>query len=412
MKHLEDISIHPKEYPLARREESIIDNYHGTKVADPYRWLEDPHAKETQDFIQKLNDISSPYFQGCEMRETIKEKLTQIFNYEKYGCTGKYGKFYYYNYNSGLQNQSVIYQQTHFSEEGKVFLDPNTFSPDGSISISQRSWSNDGNILAYGLSEKGNDTITIKFIKNTGEKLLDTIYGVKYGNLAWCDDNSGIFYSAYPHSKNKSNKFTVEEDSYHSLYYHKMGTNTEEDILVAYFPDNLKAYITASVTEDGSLLMVSISDGCSSRNALYYYNLKQKNNKIDGKLDLMPIFSKFDACYEYIDHEDNIALFQTNHNAPMFKLIRLDLTSIYNDQNNYELIRLDLTSIYNDQNNYEVIIPEDANRTLSFVVPVANNKLLISYLEVVLTTLYVYDRASFEMLYKIPLEIGSMIVSA
>ncbi|KAE9414216.1 hypothetical protein Angca_005338 [Angiostrongylus cantonensis] len=271
MKASTPIQISPTTYPVARYDETVVDNFHGTKVADPYRWMEDPDALETRKFVDELNAISEPFFAEAPSRDKIRQRLTELWDYEKYSCTSKRGDFYYYSYNSGLQNQSVIYQQKTLSDKGDIFLDPNT--PDGTTSIRISEWTSDGSILAYGLSERGT---------------------------------------------------SVEKHKYHSLYFHRMGTHCMEDVLIYDRRDNADYMIGGTVTEDGRFLIIDVSRGCDMYNMLYYYDLSNFNGSI-GKIVPTPLFDKLDGKYEYVDHDDNSMLIYTNYNAPMFKLIRVAL---------------------------------------------------------------------------------------
>ncbi|CAK5085368.1 unnamed protein product [Meloidogyne enterolobii] len=267
------IDINPKCYPLVERG-NVVDDYHGKKIPDPYRALEEPDAEITKDFVQKINSISEPFFQACSCREVFRERLTSTWDYEKFGCPSIHGDYYYYFYNSGLQNHYVLYQQKTLDEKGKVFMDPNTWSEDGTTSLSLTSWTEDGTLLAYGVSEKGSDWKTIKFRKCTGEELADVIPGVKFSGLSWLHDNSGVFYSKYPEVKTTAEGSSTEKYEYHSLYFHRLGTDSKEDVLVyerrddpSYFIDVLVYerrddpgyFINAWVSDDGKFLFITFT---------------------------------------------------------------------------------------------------------------------------------------------------------
>ncbi|MFH4973344.1 hypothetical protein AB6A40_000053 [Gnathostoma spinigerum] len=382
--------INPQSYPLARKDGCVIDDYSGTKVCDPYRWLEDPDSKETIEYVKKLNNISRPFIAGCSVREQMRTRLTQLWDYEKYGCTSKRGKYYYYFYNTGLQNQSVLYQQKSLSDEGEVFLDPNVLSDDGTTAIRQSCFTHDGSIYAYGLSEKGSDWMTLRFKTADGEVLKDVVTGVKHSDLSWLHDNSGILYSRYPEHKGATEGCNVEKDEYHSLYFHKLGTDEKEDILVSEFRSDARLMCTGSVTEDGRFLIVDVNRGCDPTNQLYYYDLAEVKNKIDGKVDLKPMFKKFDAKYDFVDNDGDSALVLTNLNAPMFKLVRVKMADA------------------DDPSQWEVLVEEEKKNKLDWVAPVAGDRLVLTYLEDVKNTVYVHCRKSGKRLYQIPLEIGSV----
>uniref|UniRef100_A0AC34GD60 Peptidase S9A N-terminal domain-containing protein n=1 Tax=Panagrolaimus sp. ES5 TaxID=591445 RepID=A0AC34GD60_9BILA len=356
------VSIPPSKYPLARRDESVVDDFHGTKVVDPYRWMEDPDLPETQAWVTELNKISEPFLAQGEDREKINHRLTALWDYEKYGCTGYHGENYYYWYNSGLQNQSVLYQQKNYKEKETLFFDPNVLATDGTTALRQSHWTEDGKLWAYGLSEKGSDWMTVMFKSATGEDLPDTVKGVKHSSLAWLHDNSGIFYSRYPEHKGAAEGTSVEKHEYHSLYFHKLGTSQSEDFLVADFRQDPNLMNSGAVTEDGRYLLVYVSKGCDPVNQVYYYDLESAKNSISGKLELKPFFDKADAKYDIIDTDGDTALVVTNHQAPFFKLIRVKFGPDGNDPS-----------------KWEVVIPEDPERKLAFASPVDGNKLMIGY---------------------------------
>ncbi|GMR50441.1 hypothetical protein PMAYCL1PPCAC_20636, partial [Pristionchus mayeri] len=225
-------------YPSARRDDTVIDDYHGHKIRDPYRYLENPDGEETKEFVKKLNAISGPFIEKTEHREDCRKRLTELWNYEKFTVTSKRGVHYYYGHNTGLQNQYVTYQTDSVGSKGKVFFDPNTLSDDGTTALRASAFTKDGSIFAHGLSEKGSDWMTIKFKTASGDDLPDVIPGAKFSVIAWTSDNSGVFYSRYPNHKGATEGTSAEKHEWHSLYYHKMGTTAEKDVLVYRRTDN------------------------------------------------------------------------------------------------------------------------------------------------------------------------------
>uniref|UniRef100_F1KVU7 Prolyl endopeptidase n=1 Tax=Ascaris suum TaxID=6253 RepID=F1KVU7_ASCSU len=385
------IFIDPSTYPLARKDESIVEDFHGIKVPDPYRWLEDPDSPETKAYVEKLNAISTPFIAASPVREKIREKLTKLWDYEKYGCTSKRGKYYFYYYNTGLQNQSVLYKQKDLNEKGEVFLDPNKLSDDGTTSIRTQCFTRDGTIMAYGLSEKGSDWMTLKFRTAEGVDLDDVVTGVKHSGLDWMPDNSGVFYSRYPEHKSAIEGSSTEKHKFHSLYFHRIGTPQKDDILVADFREDPEYMCSGTVSEDGRYLIVDVSRGCDPVNLLYYYDLTAAGNKITGKLDLKPLFDKFDAKYDFVDSEGDTALILTNHESPMFKLIRVKWTDAKEGPS-----------------RWETLIPEVEKSKLDWVTPVIGGRLIACYVEDVKNTLYVHCSKTGNRLYEIPLGIGSI----
>lgn len=389
------VEINPEKYPIARRDTSIFDEFgiEKQKIFDPYRWMEDPDAEETQDFVTKLNELSQPILEGCPMRSLISEKLTQLWNFEKYGCPSLHGNFYYYYYNTGLQNQSVLFQQKTLDEKGIVFLDPNGLSADGTTFIRGSKFSRDGKIFAYGLSEKGSDWTTIKFRSCDGTDLSDVIPNVKFSGFSWTKANDGLFYSKYPSQEKDGDGKNPDKHEYHSLYFHKLATDSSNDLLVADFREDPNYMVDGGVTQDGIYLVVEVCKGCDPFNRLYYYDMEANGQSITGKLELTPLFDKSDAKYDFIDsdYEKKEALILTNYEAPMFKLVR---------------IKLDAGP--NQNSNWETVIDEDPKRKIEWVTPADGDKLLVCFLEDVKTTVYVYDAKSGRELYRLPLGIGSV----
>uniref|UniRef100_A0A0N5AKL7 Prolyl endopeptidase n=1 Tax=Syphacia muris TaxID=451379 RepID=A0A0N5AKL7_9BILA len=380
--------IDPSIYPLARKDESVIDTYHGTKVCDPYRWLEDPDSNETRSYVKELNKVSMPFLKAASYRNQIKEKLTDMWNYERYGCISKHGQFYYYFYNTGLQNQSVMYKQSDLNGKPEIFLDPNKFSEDGITSIRCYRFSNDGSILAYGLSEKGSDWMTLKFRKSNGEDLPDVVNGVKHSAIAWAG-NDGVFYSKYPEHKGALEGSSTEKHKYHSLFYHPL--NSKEDVLVADFRWDPELMCSGEVSEDGTYLIVDVSKGCDPTNSLYYFDIKKLGHHFEGKLPLNVLFSEDDAKYEFIDNDNDTALILTNSNAPMFKLIRVKMDS--HSEN---------------KNLWETVIPENEKYKLDWVARVNKKYLVAAYIEDVKNTLYLHCATTGIRICQLLLGIGSV----
>jgi len=216
------------QYPETKRVD-VVDNYFGTKVADPYRWLEDENSPEVAEWVSKQNELTSSYLGKIPFREKIRERLTGIWNYTTMGVPFKEGGRYFYFKKDGLQNQSVLYVMETIDSEPRVLLDPNTFSTDGTIALSEVSPSRDGKYLAYAVNDGGSDWQKIKVIAlPEGKELKDEISWVKFSSIAWYAN--GFFYSRYDEPKKGEELSTLNQ--YHKVYYHTIGTDSNEDKLI------------------------------------------------------------------------------------------------------------------------------------------------------------------------------------
>lgn len=317
-------------YPIIERNESLTERILDVDVADPYRALEDPHAEVTKEFITKQNEITEPFLDSCPIRAKVKAKLTDNQNYEKIGCPFKRGNKYYYFMNSGLQPQSVLYQQDTLDSEPKVFFDPNKLSDDGTVALFITSFSPNGQYFAYGLTYSGSDwtEIGVKDL-NTGKDFDEKIKRAKFTSVEWTHDNKGFFYARFPDSSDVGGTGT-ESNENHALYYHTLGTKQSEDVLKVSFPDHPKWLISSQVSHDGKQLHVFPSDGCQD-NEWFYCELE--NVSVKDKLKLKPVYDKMEAEFEYISNNGDTVYFRTNLNAKNYRITRLDLKNP--DQKNW-----------------------------------------------------------------------------
>ncbi|KAL4218360.1 hypothetical protein ACF0H5_023097 [Mactra antiquata] len=378
-------------YPDARRDDTVIDEYHGNKISDPYQWLEDPDGEETKKFVDAQNDVSRPYIEACPIRGKLQERTTEMWDYPKYGCPAKRGNAYYYSYNTGLQNQSVVYVQETLEAEPRVFLDPNKLSEDGTTSLRGTAYSESGDYYAYGLSEKGSDWITIKFKKApSGEDLPDVLKRVKFSSMAWTHDDKGLFYNSYPDQEGKSDGTETTSNLNQKLFYHRLGTNQSEDVLVAEFPENPKWMIGAEVSDCGRYLVIAIREGCDPVNRLYYTDLKSLSDGINGLIPYVKIVDNFDAEYEYITNEGTIFTFKTNLNSPNYKLINIDFTK-------------------HEMENWTTLVEEHDKNVLEWTGCVNGNRLVLCYLQDVKNQLYIHNLQDGTMLRHLPLDVGTIV---
>lgn len=376
------------QYPETRRDETVVDNYHGVEIADPYRWLEDPNSDETKAFVDAQNSITKPYLQSCESRDQIHERLKQLWDFEKYSCPVRHGDKIYFYKNTGLQNQSVLYVQDTLDSEPRVFLDPNTFSEDGTVAITSSKFSEDGSIFAYGLSSSGSDWRTIHFINaNTGEKYPEVLEKVKFSFISWTHDNQGIFYGCYKDQKGKTDGSETVGVRDQKLCYHVIGTPQSDDVVVVEFPEEPLWRLDAQVSDCGKWLIVTPVKDCRD-NLVFFTELKPDMN-ITGKLELTQVVHKLEADYEYITNDGTKAIFRTNKNAPNYKLIAIDLL-------NYKEKWVDL-------------LPEHPDNVLDWVSAVDGDKLVTCYIQDVKNILQLHSLKTGELLRTFPLDVGTIV---
>ncbi|OYD90784.1 S9 family peptidase [Nostoc sp. 'Peltigera membranacea cyanobiont' 210A] len=303
-------------YPTSHKSNQA-DNYHGTLVADPYRWLEDPDSEETRTWIEAQNQITFGYLSEIPAREKIKQRLTKLWDYEKYGIPFKEGERYFYFKNDGLQNQSVLYTLKTLDDQPQVLLDPNKLSEDGTVALSGLSISEDGKLLAYGLSSSGSDWQEWKVRDvETGEDLQDHLKWIKFSGASWTHDHQGFFYSRYDEPNEKTQLEDV--NYYQKLYYHQLGKSQSEDVLIYHRPDQKEWGFSGGVTEDGRYLIISIWLGTDSKNLVFSKDLTNPNAEV------VELINQFEADYSFIDNDDSVFYFRTDLNAPRGRVIAID----------------------------------------------------------------------------------------
>jgi len=301
-----------------------VDEYHGVKVADPYRWLEDPDSEESRAWIEAQNQVTFGYLEQIGVRDRIKNRLTELWDYEKYSTPFRRGDRYFYFKNDGLQNQSVLYTLPNLEAEPRELLDPNRLSSDGTIALAGLALSEDAKLLAYGLSTSGSDWQEWKVRDvESGEDLTDHVGWVKFSGAAWTHDGKGFFYSRFdqPHESTK-----LEDTNYfQKLYYHRIGTPQSEDVLIYDRPDQKEWMFGASVTDDGRYLIIDVSQSTDRRNLVFYKDLTDPNSKI---VELIPTFA---ASFGLIDNEGTTFWFQTDYEAPKGRVVAIDIAQSTED---------------------------------------------------------------------------------
>jgi prolyl oligopeptidase len=304
-------------YPLTATVDQV-DHYHGTAVTDPYRWLEDPNSDETQAWVAAQNQVTFGFLNDIPIRETLKQRITQLWNYEKYSIPYKRGDRYFYYKNDGLQNQSVLYTLPTLDAEPRVLLDPNTLSADGTVALSGLSISEDARLMAYGLSTAGSDwqEWRVRDVE-TGEDLADHLQWIKFSGASWTHDGQGFFYSRYA----EPNEATKLEDSnyFQKLYYHRLGTAQSEDILIYERPDEKEWGFAGGVTEDGRYLIISVWKGSQPKNMVFYKDLSSPESPV------IELISEFTDSYSFIDNDGTTFWFETDRDAPRGRAIAIDI---------------------------------------------------------------------------------------
>jgi prolyl oligopeptidase len=310
----------PIKYPQTRRGDQV-DVYHGTRVADPYRWLEDDVRKsdEVRQWVEAENAVTFAYLEKIPQRDGIKKRLTDLWNYERYSVPFKAGGRYFYSRNDGLQNQSVFYTLDRLDGEPRLLLDPNAWSKDGTVALTGTAVSDDGKYLAYGVAEAGSDWQTWKVLDVASARPLgDELKWMKYsGGIAWTPDGRGFFYSRYPEPK-PGEKFTALTYNM-MLYYHRLGTPQADDVLVYRRPDHPDWGLYGEVSEDGRWLVVTVHVGTDARNRVVYRDLSEPYAAMTDLIE------DFDNEYSFVGNDGPVFYFKTDYKVPRGRLIAIDV---------------------------------------------------------------------------------------
>jgi prolyl oligopeptidase len=309
-------------YPATQRG-PVVDDYHGTKVADPYRWLEDTESAETRAWIEAQNHLTFGFLEAIPERRAITDRLTALWNYEKYGLPTLQGGRYFYTRNDGLQNQAVLYWSPTLDGEPKVLLDPNALSKDGTVALSSYAISEDGRHLAYGLASAGSDWIEWKVREvESGKDTSDRVQWSKFSGASWTRDGAGFYYSRYPEPK--PGQALLAENVNQEIWYHRLGTPQGDDQLVYQRPDQPKWSVGGAVTEDGRYLLAYVSKGTGPQNLLLVQDLKGTTaKKRSGKL--RPLIDAWEAEYSVLGNDGPVLYVKTDLAAPRGRIIAIDL---------------------------------------------------------------------------------------
>jgi len=347
------------EYPDTRKD-TIQEDYHGTLISDPYRWLEDDRSEETEAWVTSQNKVTDMYLDQIPFRDDIEKRLEQLWDYEKYGSPFKEGDKYYYFKNDGLQNQYVLYGTDDVKAEGEVVLDPNTFSEDGTASLGGMSFDKEGRYLGYLVSEGGSDWRTAYVLDlKSGELLEDKLEWIKFSGLSWA--GNGFYYSRYP-EPNENDKLSGA-NSFHALYYHELGSEQSDDQLIYVDKEHPQRNVYAGTTEDERFVIIMKSESTSGSAVSIIDRSADPNAIID-------IITTFDSDYSYLDNDGDRLLFMTNNDAPKQKVIAIDI-------NNY------------GKENWETVIPESEDPLDD--ISIVGNKMFANYMHNASTQIKVFD---------------------
>lgn len=310
------------DYPNARQG-TVVDDYFGTRVADPYRWLEDVDSPQTRAWIEAENAISKPLLAKLPERPAFEKRMTELWNYERSGTPfTRAGKRFYLR-NDGLQNQSVLYVESPIGATPRVLLDPNTLSTDGTVALAGTVVSPDGRWLAYGLQRSGSDWVEFRFRDiASGEDRADTLKRMKFSEVSWTHDSAGVFYSRYPAPPAGADPGTFDDLANQKLYYHALGEDQARDRLIYERPEQPRLGFAGEVTADGRWLVVSVWEG-TSQNLLYAKDLKTPDAPVfDGPL--IRLVDEFRADFLLIGSQDSRLFVLSNDGAERKRVIAFE----------------------------------------------------------------------------------------
>ena len=340
-------------YPETKRVDQV-DDYFGTEVADPYRWLEDDNSAETAAWVEAQNRATFGYLEAIPEREPIRQRLTELWNFERYSVPTQEGRHYIYARNDGLQNQAVLYKSESLETPGEVLLDPNTLSPDGTIALSEVFFTEDGRHMAYSLSTSGSDWQEwhVRDVE-ANRDLPDVIRWSKFSLAAWKKDGSGFFYARYDAPAEGEELQAINKDQ--KLYFHRLGASQEEDQLVYERPDQPDWLFDPFVTDDGRFLVVYQSEGTEPKNRVFVRDLSEPASTIE------PFLDAFDAEYRVVGNDGERFYLYTDNGAPRRRLVAVERRSPSPDR-------------------WTTLIPEASGRDVLSRVEMAGNRFVAVWL--------------------------------
>jgi prolyl oligopeptidase len=350
-------------YPTTRKVDHV-DTYHGVKVADPYRWLEDDNSAETAAWVEAQNKVTFPYLEKIPFRQHFQARVRKLNEYERYTAPSRKGPYFFFSKNEGLQNQSVLYIQKGLEGAPEVLLDPNTWSPDSTARLTVFAPSKDAKYAVYGISRSGSDWQEFRVIElETKKTLEDSVEWVKVSGAAWHGD--GFFYSRYPAPEKGHEKASINEN--HQVYFHRLGTRQSADVVVFQDSAHPQRFHTVGTTDDERFAVLSVSDRGKGKdgNAVFVRDLSKPQSEF---VPVIPTIG--DQEFDVIDNVGDALLIQTNHAAPNGRVIRVDPRQPA-------------------EANWKTVLPERPE-PIQFVTT-AGGKLFATYLKDVTTRAYVYS---------------------
>ena len=350
-------------YPQAKKVDQT-DNYHGISVPDPYRWMEDTTSADTQSWIESQNKLTNAYLATIPERAKIKARLTELWNYERYGAPAKIAEgFYIYTKNDGLQNQSVWYRAKSVDDPGSVFFDPNKLSADGTVALGGSSFTDDGKLWAYGIAKSGSDRTEWKIMNTeTGEHLADTLRPNRQGGVSWLNDNSGFFYNRFPDADEGAELKGASK--FPKIYFHKLGTPQSEDKLIYERPEDGELFLGGSVTEDGKWLIINVVKGTQRMNEVHFKDLSKPDSSI------VPLVGDRANSWSFVGNDGPVFYFRTDKDAERGKLVSVDVSAT--------------------GRVWKEIVPQ-AEETLGGVQFI-NDQFVLNYLKDAYTKIKIYDK--------------------
>lgn len=352
------------DYPDAKKIDQI-DDFFGFKIADPYRWLENDvrEDKEVSDWVEQQNKLTFSYLKDLPYREKIEQRITELWNYEKYGLPRKSGSHYYYSKNDGLQNQSVIYQVDKLDGAPKVLIDPNEWSKDGTVALAGMAFSDNGKYLAYGIQDGGSDWRTWKVMDvTTGKILQDELNWIKFSGISWSADNKGFFYGRYDEPE-KGEKFQSLNKNM-KVFYHRVGTSQAEDQLIHQNADEPDWGFQTDATEDGKYLVITVWKGTANKYRISFKDLTKEDSPVKE------LISNFDHEFTFVGNHGPLLYFVSDWKAPKKCVLAINVH-------------------HPEQENWKVIVPE-AEEALDSA-GIVGGKLVTDYLKDAKTQIKIYD---------------------